>query len=103
MDNHFHLLVETAEPNLGAAMQWLKEWSTFRDRYGDWGRDLVLYLGRKECGLRLRELGEAAGGIDYVSVGAAVQRFARRLTNEKSLAERLREARQPVGMQNAET
>jgi hypothetical protein len=30
----------------------------FRDRYGDWGRDLVLYLGRKDCGLKLRELGE---------------------------------------------
>jgi hypothetical protein len=46
-----------------AAVEQIKgeAWAAFRDRYGDWGRDLVLYLGRKECGLKLHELGEAAG------------------------------------------
>ena len=62
-------------------------------KYGDWGRDLVLYLGRKECGLKLQELGEAVGGIDYGSVAAAVHRFAGRLDRDKSLLERLRQAR----------
>jgi hypothetical protein len=37
---------------------------------------LLLYLGRKDGGLKLRELGEAAGGIGCGSVGAAVKRFA---------------------------
>lgn len=36
-------------------------WTAFRDRYGDWGRDLALYLGRKVAGLKLAELGEAGG------------------------------------------
>ena len=76
-------------------------WARFRDRYGDWGRDLVLYLGRKDCGLKLRELAQAAGGIDYVSVSSAVRRFERRLSREKPLAEHLRQARQPLQMQNA--
>src|SRR2546426_8302815 len=34
-----------------------ERWERFRDRHGDWGRDLVLYLGRKRGGLNLRELG----------------------------------------------
>ena len=42
----------------------------------------MLYLGRKDCGLKLRELAQAAGGIDYVSVSSAVRRFERRLSRE---------------------
>ena len=90
-----------ARPTLAEVIgrvEQLKEekWAEFRDRYGDWGRDLVLYLGRKDCGLKLRELGQAAGGIDYVSVGAAVKRFEQRLTSDRVLAERVAQARQPT-------
>jgi hypothetical protein len=62
-----------------------ERWSSFRDRYGDWGRDLVLYLGRKRSGMKLRELGQAAGGIDYVSVSMAVKRFAGRVEKDRNL------------------
>mgnify|MGYP001615576311 CR=1 FL=1 len=71
-----------------------EKWEAFRDRYGDWGRDLVLYLGRTECAMKLRPLAEAVGGIDYVSVSAAVKRFGQRLEREVDLAERLRQVRQ---------
>ncbi len=40
--------------------------------------------------------------IDYVSAGSAVKRFAQRLTSDKTLTARLRQARQPTQMQNAE-
>ena len=59
-------------------------WEQFRDRYGDWGRDLALYLGRTRCGLKLKELGALAGGIDYVSVSSAVRRFSARLQRDKT-------------------
>ena len=39
----------------------------------DWGRDLALYLGRKQGGLKLRQLG-ALAGIDYAGVSMALQR-----------------------------
>lgn len=71
-----------------------EQWPGFRDRYGDWGRDLVLYVGRKDGGLKLRTLAEAAGGIDYVSAGAAVQRFTRRLASDAQLAARVRQVRE---------
>jgi len=70
-----------------------EKWEIFRDRYGDWGRDLVLYLGRRACGLKLKELGKAAGGIDCVSVSAAVKRFEKRVAKEAGLARVLSQAR----------
>ena len=50
-----------------------EKWEDFRERYGDWGRDVVLYVGRKGCGLSLRRLGEAVGGMDYAAVSAAIK------------------------------
>jgi len=60
-----------------------QSWKDFRDQHGDWGRDLALYLGRKRCGLKLKTLGELAGGIDYVSVSGAVRRLEKRAEKEK--------------------
>ncbi|MBA3570454.1 MAG: transposase [Pyrinomonadaceae bacterium] len=60
-------------------------WESFRDRYGDWGRDLALWLGRTQCGLKLRELGEEAGGIDYATVSAATARWTKRAATDRQL------------------
>jgi len=61
-------------------------WKEFRDRHGDWGRDLALWLGRAHCGLKLRELGELVGGIDYSTVSVAAIRWRERSrTNQKLL------------------
>jgi putative transposase len=70
-----------------AAVEKVKgqRWETFRDRYGDWGRDLALYVGRRRAGMRLRQLAEAAGGVDYGSAAGAVQRFAQRLSRDRVL------------------
>ena len=62
-----------------------ERWENFRDRHGDWGRDIVLYLGRRRGGMRLRELAEAAGGIDYGSAQTAVHRFGQRLACDSKL------------------
>ena len=62
-----------------------QKWGEFRDRYGDWGRELALYLGRMEAALSLRELGEVAGGVDYAAVSMAIKRFERRLSRDKTL------------------
>jgi chromosomal replication initiation ATPase DnaA len=46
---------------------------------------LVLYLGRRKCGLKLKELGDLAGEMDYAAVSAAVKRFERRLARDSKL------------------
>ena len=60
-----------------------EKWDSFRDRYGDWGRDLALLMGRRECGLKLGELGELCGGLDYRTVGGAVKKAIARVERDR--------------------
>ena len=60
-------------------------WAQFSQRYGDWGRDAALWLGRRRGRYPLAELGQLAGGMDYAAVGQAVSRFARRLEQDGGL------------------
>ena len=78
----------TARPTLAeviASVERVKKqsWAAFRDRHGDGGRDLVLYLGRRVCGMKLQELASAAGMRDYSAVAIAVSRFEKRLQRSK--------------------
>ena len=68
-------------------------WANFQDRRGDWGRDLALDLGRQHCQLKLRELGELVGGIEYTAVAMAIRRFEQRLARDKKLAAQTKEAK----------
>jgi len=46
-----------------------ERWERFRDRHGDWGRDLVFWLGRREGRLRLKQMGEWAGSTRAFGLG----------------------------------
>lgn len=61
-------------------------WLLFRDRHGDWGRDLVFFICRQYGGFRYGELGMRAGGMDYIAVANAVRRFKERLNKDADLA-----------------
>jgi len=61
-------------------------WERFRDRRGDWGRDVALCLGRRHCGLTLQELGQAAGGMNVDATAKAVRRIEQRLLQDRALA-----------------
>jgi hypothetical protein len=67
------------------------KWGEFREVYGDERRDLVLHLARERSGLTLRGIGERAGGIDYKSVGKAVERFQVRLATDAKLLAQTRQ------------
>jgi putative transposase len=56
-----------------------EKWSVIRDRHGDSGRDMVLHLGRHECGLTLRELAGLTGLKSDAAVAMSFRRHARRL------------------------
>ncbi len=60
-------------------------WNTFRDQHKDWGRDLAVYLGRRRCGLTLRELAKAIDRADAGAVSVAARRFSRRLETDRRL------------------
>ena len=62
-----------------------ERWGSFRDRHRDWGRDVVLLLGRKLCGMKLRELAELAGVPNEATIALAVERVAARATKDAGL------------------
>ena len=88
-------------PSWDAAIEVVQElrgmrWRQFRDVYGDWGRDLALYLGQRRCGLRLKQLGQLAGGLDYSAVSVAIRRLEERARTEKSVRKLLERANQQL-------
>ena len=68
-------------PDIVSALERVKgeKWDEFSQRYGDWGRDAALWLGRRRGRYTLGELGQLAGGMDYAAVGQAISRFGKRL------------------------
>jgi len=78
-------------PEIVSALERAKgeRWVEFANRHGDWGRDAALWLGRRVGRMRLAQLGELAGGLDYAVVSKALARFGQRLTLDASLREHL--------------
>jgi len=62
-----------------------EKWDDFRDRYGDWGRDLALWGGSRFGGLTLGALGKAAGGMDYSAVSMCIRRLEARARHDRNL------------------
>jgi putative transposase len=70
-----------------AAIEKMKNqpWKEFRDRHGDWGRDLALYLGRETGALTWRELGNEAALPNPKAAAMAVQRFEVKMNKDPDL------------------
>lgn len=61
-----------------------RKWGEFRDQYGDTGRDMALYLGRRLCGLKLTELAEMVDLKNYGVVATNAKRYERRLDRDRA-------------------
>lgn len=57
-----------------------EKWTDFRDRHGDWGRDLAMYLARRNSDLMLAEIGARSGGLSYNAVAQAIRVFEAKLS-----------------------
>ena len=71
-----------------------RRWAEFRDQHGDSGRDMVLYLGRRICALKLAELAEAAGLRNYGVVATSVKRYEKRLQSKRGEEARMKQVLQ---------
>jgi REP element-mobilizing transposase RayT len=79
--------------------QKLCNWTEFSTVRGDWGRAAVFYLARKYAGMTLREIGEAAGGINYPAVSQLVKRFERRLHTDRPLSDEIGQIERMLNVQ----
>ena len=52
-----------------------KKQVVFMNQHGDWARPLLLWAAHKYTGMTLKQIGEAAGGMDYTAVAMAIKRF----------------------------
>ncbi len=68
-----------------------------RDRRGDVGPEAALWLGRNRGRYSLRELGERCGGLDYATVGKALERFGQRLGREVGLGRFMKAVERQLG------
>jgi hypothetical protein len=66
-----------------------ESWGEFGSRRGDLGKAVVFLLARRYCGMSLKEIGEAAGGVDYAAVSDRIRRYEK--LDEKSDLERTME------------
>ena len=63
-----------------------ESWDAFKDRTGDDGRDVVMWVARRQGGYKiLRELAEKAGGVDYTTISMALKRLEVRMTRDRKL------------------
>ena len=60
-------------------------WASFRDRHGDWGRDVTLWAARRYGGFTLLELAKAAGGVDYTAIYQSTRRLEQRAKVDENL------------------
>ena len=89
-----------ALPEVIAAVEKVKgePWQSFRDRHGDGTRDMILYLGRRRCGMKLKELAAACGLGNYGSVAMAVKRYERKLAEDADELRRMHEITQMLNV-----
>ena len=73
-----------------------ERWDQFCNRYGDWGRNLVLTLAYDYGGIKLKELAALSGGLNPITVSGAIKRFKESLQRSSELAEIFRHLRRQL-------
>jgi len=68
-----------------------QKWDEFREKHGYRGRDMVLYLGRRVCGLKLAELAKAVGLRNYAVVATNAKRYERTLEKDRTEQARMKQ------------
>jgi chromosomal replication initiation ATPase DnaA len=63
-----------------------ENWEKYASRRGDWRRDMMLLLARKNTMMTKTELAARAGGIDDSAVAHAVRRLTTRIQESARLA-----------------
>ena len=75
-----------------------ERWADFRDRHGDSGRDLVIFLARRATNLTLAALARELGAPSGASVSIAGLRYEKRLGKDRKELQKARQAGQMLNV-----
>jgi putative transposase len=70
---------------------WRQPWGALANSRGNGALPAAFFLGQRYGGLRLKEMGELAGGFEYPAVNAAIARFERRLKSDRDLQKKFKQ------------
>ena len=63
-----------------------EDYATSMSLRGDWGKPLLLWAARRYAGMTLKDVGVAAGGMDYTAVAMAIKRFEQKVEKQSGSA-----------------
>jgi putative transposase len=69
---------------------WGQRWDALATSRGNGALPAAFFLGQRYAGLRLKEMGELAGGVEYPAVNAAIARFEGRLKSDRDLQKKFK-------------
>jgi REP-associated tyrosine transposase len=69
---------------------WDQQWDAPANSRGNGALPTAFFLGQRYAGLRLKEMGELAGGVEYPAVNAAIARLEKRLKIDRDLQKKLK-------------
>jgi REP element-mobilizing transposase RayT len=69
---------------------WGQQWDALANSRGNGALPTAFFLGQRFGGLRLKEMGELAGGVEYPAVNAAIARFEKRLKIDRDLQKKFK-------------
>ena len=64
-----------------------EKWKQFRDRHGDWGRNMVWKIAREQGRYKLREIGERSKA-SYPAVAMGLKRLEEQIRESESMKRR---------------
>ena len=78
---------------------WAQGWDALATARGNSALPAAFFLGQRYAGLRLKEMGELAGGFEYPAVNAAIARFEKRLKIDRELHQKIKKVAKKLNIE----
>jgi hypothetical protein len=88
-------------PRITAAIAnvWAQGWDALATARANGALPAAFFLGQRYAGLRLKEMGEFAGGLEYPVVNAAIARFEKRLKIVRELQKKIKKVAKELNIE----
>ena len=78
---------------------WAQGWDALATARGNGALPAAFLIGQKYAGLRLKEMGQLAGGLEYPAVNAAIARFEKRLKIDRELQKKIKKVAKELNIE----